>query len=143
MEVAWVLGAMDYKIQNGINNSYINVVRDDYLLWRSKASGEYSVRSGYKLLLQGSAIADFIMSYLRELDKLSKKIPVRRSEAERWRTQEWPYVKINFDAIQMGMDLGFLTVEIEGDALLVNGEQLYLQNEMPDYAMAMVERDQR
>ncbi|MBA0844848.1 hypothetical protein Goarm_022887, partial [Gossypium armourianum] len=80
------------------------------------------------------------MSYLRELDKLSKKIPVRRSEAKRWMTQEWSYVKISFDvafnkqgnrscsgtiirdlngrAIQMGMDLGFLTVEIERDALL-------------------------
>ncbi|MBA0550513.1 hypothetical protein Golob_021453 [Gossypium lobatum] len=89
----------------------------------------------------GSAIADFIMSYLRELDKLSKKIPVRRLEAERWMTQECSYVKISFDvtfnkqgnrscsgtiirdsngrAIQMGLDLGFLTVEIERDALLV------------------------
>ncbi|MBA0792565.1 hypothetical protein Gohar_017056, partial [Gossypium harknessii] len=112
------------------------------------------------------------MSYLRELDKLSKKITVRRSEAERWMTQEWSYVKISFDVAMNkqgnrscsgtiirdlnGRVLGSKTVIMDNIPItfatkalacategMKNEEQLYLQNEMLGYARATVERDRR
>lgn len=49
------------------------ILHDDKLIWRGRASGEYSVRSGYKLLLQGihtptlNYIQDVYISFYKKL----------------------------------------------------------------------------
>ncbi|MBA0618245.1 hypothetical protein Godav_027620 [Gossypium davidsonii] len=66
-----------------------------------------------------------------KLDGINQKLHVQRVKTERWRLSESPYVKIYFDVtfqnhskrscteVQMDLVLGFLEVEIEGDALTI------------------------
>ncbi|MBA0652823.1 hypothetical protein Goklo_020049, partial [Gossypium klotzschianum] len=84
---------------------------NEHRVWKGKASGEYSVRSGYKLLnlknqcrvfvcalraiwmdikkwvhesekKDGLVTENFIKNYLKELDNLSNKLPERREVTE-------------------------------------------------------------
>ncbi|MBA0747625.1 hypothetical protein Gogos_004526, partial [Gossypium gossypioides] len=89
----------------------------------------------------GSDIACFITSYIQELEELTKRLPGRRVVGERWRSPEEDssgrvlnftmhlneHIPTSFaveaiacvQAIQLGLDLGIVKAEIEGDALLV------------------------
>ncbi|KAG8472944.1 hypothetical protein CXB51_034842 [Gossypium anomalum] len=58
--------------------------QEDVIIWQAEPSGEYTVRSGYRLL-QGP-------------DEIAKNLPVTKMGCERCRPPAVPFIKINFDA---------------------------------------------
>ncbi|MBA0678250.1 hypothetical protein Goari_019608 [Gossypium aridum] len=109
-------------IEKILNIPFSRCPSEDHITWRGEASSEYSVRSEYKLLLQGLTnpnarqeqntkdksvhekerqvvlyIVNFIKNYIKELDDLMRILLEKWGVMERWKRLENAHVKVNFD----------------------------------------------
>ncbi|KAG8493356.1 hypothetical protein CXB51_010948 [Gossypium anomalum] len=163
-EVGWVLGAVS-DVKRILCISLARFPHDDYMVWRREASREYLVKSGYKLILQGILDPHINPVIVEPLFVLHGKFGSRGINGCIMDKKDQGQV------VTLGKDLGLTTIEIEWDTLLVvkkvqnseiqnvlmeanrlahslaneglkRGEQMYLQNGMPDFGIAATENDQ-
>ncbi|KAG8498570.1 hypothetical protein CXB51_004864 [Gossypium anomalum] len=89
----------------------------DLLVWSSESTGEYTIRSGHRLIActlwalwtsrnrfiheggftSGSQIADYVRNFLKELDGLNMDLHARQIFTGRWVAPIGSRIKINFD----------------------------------------------
>ncbi|MBA0781797.1 hypothetical protein Gotri_002683 [Gossypium trilobum] len=109
---------------------------EDIVVWRGGPSGVFSVKSAYKLLLDGESIG----KYIKELDEVGERMLTRNCTVPEWVPTRDPFFCFNFDASydpkEFTSGSGLVARNIRGE-ILVTKSMLHVEVASPFTAEAL------